>query len=1132
MLLSNSPATWLKDFLIQRSLSEPNGNPLFSYQMTHDEYRQLFELVRDFHPKTNVSWSKHKDWSACFVIYCSEWYRRDCCAQKWEWFPLWQRFHFELTASQRADIIPLGLEGFWKRPIRRYESDTRNFLGSIFIEGGLPFKLISSTGNKFSEAIRKLLKLYYQVDLYAVSITELVKSQLGHLPVVFSEPESVELIGSVVKNLMTCAGLVDSDVGEESPSMQLDQKSPGWRDSFPIPLDDETGKGLLDNWLLGATNASKVIKDFKDKLSCEHFFDKNTGRFYTQISLPRKLTFRNCSEALESTYTQLGLLEGTKRIAELGGVVAQIDNGNVLVPPRKKSIKVPRRLLSSSLFTDLSQSGIVIGKVEVNESSISFNEAPLGFLEDEGELKLVGQGSFSTKYAEILVFAPLAYEIEILSGYQEYAGKQAIDGVEFNWFRVNGDSRFYHGDNRFRIRTNSTSTSSGSLYIEGAEILLKTLPSKVYKGVPSVRDAEGTLASQLGLSTLLNNKPVESLAAHELYGKHYLSVKNKESDTLLRRTVAIVPDDLDIEAVAVKDHAQIKVTSSRNLLMTVYAQACRVENEKLENGRLFEIYPEAEPPSSVTLEVQANLMEDPIIVTLPFPASGMFAFDSEGKPLKTELTVEQLLGAEVNLYSAKSYPEDVSIELALKPNNRTSPRYQSKVKVKDRTLSVSLYSFKEKIIELMSLSNNLDAEVEICLSGLSDRKVFSIRRYISSLNFDSVGGGIALAQSELAHGDLKPPMAMLIAEPERPPLELPEKEIGGISLGWFNTTEKMEKTGPWMIVPSSETPHLFRPTFYKGAEPSYEQSVTIKSLQTAVKQFNPRSEVNSIEKFLTEMEGDFTHPSWDYCRKLWEHFSYLPLSTFEVWKALVKNPHCLTVALFRFEMNEEFIRALDREFSILWELIPISVWQQSILVVKKAFLNLGLPTSMVEERVEVLLDKFYDVVLNVPEPLIKRLKGIEVNCNDYLAERIVELIQDPERESEQFQLFRDIGMKRLTGEAQLTEQEMFKVIDIAMKQPLLRNHKDSDWPSFQFPLLSEGLSHRIRCDLPHHASVINYPLIAAAIAAGYVETNPNKLSAKMKFEIKQVKMFAPDWFSAVYAFGIGYYSDCKEEVVA
>ena len=68
---------------------------------------------------------------------------------------------------------------------------------------------------------------------------------------------------------------------------------------------------------------------------------------------------------------------------------------------------------------------------------------------------------------------------------------------------------------------------------------------------------------------------------------------------------------------------------------------------------------------------------------------------------------------------------------------------------------------------------------------LSDKKVFSIRRYVSSLNFDSVGGGIALAQSELAHADLKPPMAMLIAEPERSPLELPEKEIGGISLGWF-----------------------------------------------------------------------------------------------------------------------------------------------------------------------------------------------------------------------------------------------------------------------------------------------------------------------------------------------------------
>ena len=55
MLIVDSPSLWLKKFLMERNLSSPNGNPLFSYQMTHDEYRQLFELVRDFYPKKPIA---------------------------------------------------------------------------------------------------------------------------------------------------------------------------------------------------------------------------------------------------------------------------------------------------------------------------------------------------------------------------------------------------------------------------------------------------------------------------------------------------------------------------------------------------------------------------------------------------------------------------------------------------------------------------------------------------------------------------------------------------------------------------------------------------------------------------------------------------------------------------------------------------------------------------------------------------------------------------------------------------------------------------------------------------------------------------------------------------------------------
>ncbi|MBR8842151.1 STY4851/ECs_5259 family protein [Pseudoalteromonas sp. JC3] len=1088
MIDLESPQNWLSNFLKKRNLPCPNGNPLFSYHMTVDEYNVLKKLVKLFKPKTSINRLKHKDWSACFVIWCAEWYRRDCCVQSWEWQPLWDELNFELEPFQRAEVISLGLESFWKRPIRRYESEHRNFLGSIFIEGGLPFKLINSPGNSFAESIRKTLNLYYQVELYGISLNELIQKQLSCLPVVFSESESVELTASIVKRLMSFSNLVDLDNQEDLPSKQLDSQLPNWRDSFPIPLDDETGNTLLDRWLVGASKANTEIKVQKDKLFCEHYFDIHLSRFFTQVSLPKKLTYKFSSSPLQSTYVELGLLEGTKRIAELGGAIAQVEGEKLLVPPRKKSVKIPRRSLQTSLFLDLSQSGIIVDMLEVNDSSVLLNEAPQGFIDDGSKYKLVGQGSFSTKHEKIFVLAPSYYEIEVLSGDHELITRLVIDGSEFNWFHLNGDFRIYSLESRFRVKTNATSTSSGNLYIDGDEILLKTIPARVYRGLPSVRDSEGNLISQIGLTLHLDNKPIDSLESYELFGKHYLSVKNRDGDTLLRRCIAVLPEDLVIDSKAGNQFAEVRVTASRTQNVSVIAAHFQVSSEKLSNGRLFRLSPENEPPANFTLQIQANLLEDPISITLPYPVSGIFAFDNEGQPLKHELTVEQLLGAEVNLYSAKTYPEEVSIELALKPINRTSPRYFSKVKVADRTLSVSLYSFKEKIIELMSMSNVLDAEVEINLSGVGGHKVFTIRRYMSQLNFDPVSGGISVAHERLPQNEnIMAPMAMLIAEPERAPCELIQKEVGGISLGWYEVTDKMQRTGPWMLVPNADSPNLFRPTFYKGID-TLHCSEQIKSIQTAVKCFDPRSPTNTIEDYIKQMEGDFSHPSWNYFLELWKGYSYLPLATFEAWKALVENTRLLTLALFRFEMNEDFLRTLDTEFSILWELIPLEFWNNSVEIFRSSLLNLGLPEAMVEDRLVTLIDRFASVIINVPDALIDLLKG-----------------------------------------KPLPPQLPVQIIEL-WKQDLIREHSESDWPNGLMQIFERDIVEiaelKDMIKYPHfrQCSVALYPVVAAAIASGrLVRPCLPVLDSQVVFEIKKIKSFEPSWFSSVYSFALSFY---------
>lgn len=87
--------------------------------------------------------------------------------------------------------------------------------------------------------------------------------------------------------------------------------------------------------------------------------------------------------------------------------------------------------------------------------------------------------------------------------------------------------------------------------------------------------------------------------------------------------------------------------------------------------------------------------------------------------------------------------------------------------------------------------------------------------------------------------------------------------------------------------------------------------------------FNPQAEVNTITLVLGQMANDPAHSGWQFMRSLYDQFGYLPLATFEVWRALVQHPQALAMSLFKFEMSAEYLSRIENEFPILWEFFPI-----------------------------------------------------------------------------------------------------------------------------------------------------------------------------------------------------------------
>ncbi len=81
--------------------------------------------------------------------------------------------------------------------------------------------------------------------------------------------------------------------------------------------------------------------------------------------------------------------------------------------------------------------------------------------------------------------------------------------------------------------------------------------------------------------------------------------------------------------------------------------------------------------------------------------------------------------------------------------------------------------------------------------------------------------------------------------------------------------------------------------------------------------------MNTIALVLDQMASSPTHSGWQFLRSLYEQYGYLPLATFEIWRALVQHPQALAMSLFKFEMSIEYLNRIENEFPIFWEFLPI-----------------------------------------------------------------------------------------------------------------------------------------------------------------------------------------------------------------
>lgn len=398
--------SWLSNFVNLRGLRQPDGRPLYEYHATNDEYNQLTQLLRAVgQSQSNIC---NKDFAACFVLFCSEWYRRDYERQcGWTWDPIYKKIGISFTATELGTIVPKGMDDYWLRPIRFYESERRNFLGTLFSEGGLPFRLLKESDSRFLAVFSRILGQYEQAKQSGFSALSLARAVIekSALPTVFSEDTSVELISHMADNLNSLV-LTHNLINHKEPVQQLDKVHPTWRSEFPIPLDDETGTHFLNGLLCAASVEAKPRLQKNKSTRCQFYWsEKHPDELRAIVSLPDEVSFPVTSEP-STTRFELAICEDGEEVSGLGPAYASLENRQATVRLRKSEVRFVRQNPSAGLSLVARAGGMIVGSIKLDDSEIAIGEVPLTFIVDADQWLLQGQASCSVQSSDVLIVLP------------------------------------------------------------------------------------------------------------------------------------------------------------------------------------------------------------------------------------------------------------------------------------------------------------------------------------------------------------------------------------------------------------------------------------------------------------------------------------------------------------------------------------------------------------------------------------------------------------------------------------------------------------------------------------------------------------------------------------------------------
>jgi len=278
------PSEWMISILDRYDLHKPDGRPLYQYRITDNEFNELAKTLRLSAFMGIQHIRKMFLWDAAFVIYGAEWWRRHYTGD-WGWDGIFGSVginYKDLPTNKRNELIETGLHR-WRRPVR-VNDGRRGFLPTVATEGGLPLHQLAESGGWLKAVLKPVLKKHVTRD---IDISVLVDNYQSLIPKGYRTTELKNILADIVQTVVLLRNehqLMD----KESPLAWLDKNLPSWRELFPLPIDDESGKSLLSD-LIDTAAKAKEDESNKNPFELERYLiraESPSPEYIAQLDMP------------------------------------------------------------------------------------------------------------------------------------------------------------------------------------------------------------------------------------------------------------------------------------------------------------------------------------------------------------------------------------------------------------------------------------------------------------------------------------------------------------------------------------------------------------------------------------------------------------------------------------------------------------------------------------------------------------------------------------------------------------------------------------------------------------------------------------------------------------------------------